>query len=137
MRTYGTGTPPELDARDAGILAERVAALDALPADAPRVGDWVRFQDGTMRRVSHIWRNEDGSAESLQTSAGGSYYLGTGYVSMSGSLYTGVPAETLTRTPETREGAVWFFHHDQHRAHNGIDALIPFRVFDCTEQPTR
>ena len=121
-----------LDERDEAILAQRVAALDAV--EGPRVGDFVRFADGVERRISYIWPEawDDETTSSVQTSDGGSYYLGDGYVSMSGSLYTGVHGRTLTLTDEQREGSVWFFHHNQHVAHNGVDVMIPFRVFTCS-----
>lgn len=126
-------TPPELDERDTAILAERTATLNEV--EGPRVGDWVRFADGTERRISYIWSWDD-KQQSIQTSAGGSYYLGNGYVSMSGSLYQGIKPETLTLTDELKDGNVWFFHHDWHRAGGAVHATVPFRVFTCTEQPT-
>lgn len=114
----------ELDERDRVILDERTAALDKHPGI--RVGDFVRFADGATRRVSYLWPH------GAQTSDGGSYYLGHGYVSMSGSLYSPVKLDTLTLTRETRPGAVWFFHHDHFTAHNGVHANIPFRLYECS-----
>lgn len=111
---------------DAAMVAERMATLDAI--EGIRVGDWVRFADGTMRRVSHHWGEEYG----VQTSDGGSFYLGDGYVSFSGSLHPTVPLDSLTPTDEMADGWVWVFHHDMHRAHNGVDVLVPFRVFTCS-----
>lgn len=124
----GTLTP--LDDRDQAILAERTAALDAV--EEPRVGDFVVFADGVTRRISYHWHDGAGWDGGYQSSDGGSYYLGTGYVSMSGGLYTTVPKETLTLTDEKRDGSVWFFHHDHHTAHNGVDVMIPFRVYACS-----
>src|SRR5882724_5982120 len=124
-----------LDDRDSAILAERLASL---PTDAPSVGEWVRFADGTMRRVSHVWPgdwHDDGIAR-VQTSDGGSYYLGDGYVSMSGSLYPGVKADTLTLADDApRAGSCWFFHHDHHCASNGVDVTVPWRVWRCALVP--
>lgn len=134
-RTYLHGAPYELDEADKGILADRISKLDAVLG--LRCGDFVRFADGVERRISHIWRDEDGDPFSVQTSDGGSFYLGAGYVSMSGSLYTGVKPETLTLTDETREGSVWFFHHDRHFAHNGVDAVVTFRLYECALVATR
>lgn len=115
----------EMSERDAAILAERVEALDAIAG--PRVGDFVRFADGTMRRASHDW-----FGESMQTSTGGSFYLGKGYVSFSGSLFHGVSPETLTDTGERKDGRVWFFHNDYATAGGGVDAVVSFRVFECS-----
>lgn len=124
---YGFGRP-EIDERDQALLAQRIAAMDACPG--PRVGDVVRFADGVTRRISYDWSEWDGG---LQTSDSGSYHLSaSGHVSMSGSLFGTVPAESLTESGETMQAPVWFFHHDQAKAHNGVDVMVAFRVFDCT-----
>ncbi len=87
------------------------------------------FADGIERRISHVWEGE-----SVQTSGEGyGYYLGDGYVSFSGSLFRGVHPSTLTDAGETREGRVWFFHHDHAQAHNGVEGVATFRVFRCSE----
>ena len=126
---------PIADDRDRAIVAERAAALDAI--EGPRVGDYVEFANGVTRRISHVWDFQDGSTVTVQTSAGGSYYLGHGYVSFSGSLYRAVSAETLTRTGEERDGDVWLFHHDCAQAHNGVNLSIAFRVYrSSVEAPT-
>lgn len=91
-----------LDDRDTTILADRVTLLNAQPG--PRRGDFVRFRNGHTRRVASVWRNSDGIPVSIQTCDDGSFYLGDGYTSMSGSLFAGVKPETLTRADETREG---------------------------------
>lgn len=119
-----------MDERDRTILAERMAALDARPE--PRVGDFVRFADGVLRRFSYHWHDGADWDGGYQTSDGGTYYLGNGYVRMSGSLHPCVPTNTLTRTDETRDGSVWFFHHDQRIAHNGVDVMATFRVYTCS-----
>lgn len=118
-----------LDERDREIVRQRVTHLDS--NEGPRVGDFVRFADGTERRISYLW--PDGA----QTSEAGSYYLGDGYVSMSGSLHPCVPLESLTPTDEQMDGWVWIFHHDHHTAHNGVDVDVPFRVYTCDREPPR
>ena len=129
MTTMYPEAPPTMDERDRAILAERVADLQTI--EGPRVGDFVIFADGVERRISHHW------GDSVQTSDGGSWYLGDGYCNFSGSLHPGVPVDSLTSTGETKPGAVWFFHHDSWRAHNGVQASAPFRVFSCSEESTR
>lgn len=111
------------DPRDLAILAARVEKYNTRPG--ARVGDYVRFADGVLRRISHHW------GDSVQTSDSGSYYLGNGYVSMSGSLFHSVPIETLTLTDEELPGWVWIFHHDYPTADGGVSAHPPFRVFTC------
>jgi hypothetical protein len=124
-----------LDERDRQIIWERRHSIELI--EGPRVGDYVDFADGTRRRVSYIWTDEHDNAFSVQTSDGGSYYLGNGYVSMSGGLYTGVKPETLTLTEETAPGSAWIFHHDWHTADNGVGITIPFRVYRCSENAPR
>ena len=117
--------PALTDPRDIAILTSRVARYNEQP-DA-RVGDYVRFTDGVLRRISHHW------GDRVQTSNGGSYYLDDGYISMSGGLFVGVPVETLTLTNERLPGSVWFFHHDYATAGGGVSAYMEFRVFTCSQ----
>ena len=109
------------DAPDDAILTARQAAFDAI--SGPRVGDRILMLDGTEQRFSHRW--DDG----MQTSRGGSFYLGNGYLSFSGSLYPTVPFDKLVETNMTEMASAWFFHHDHHTAHNGVDVRIRVRVY--------
>lgn len=132
----GTVAARILDQRDADIVAERIALFDA--QRGPRVGDYVVFADGVERRISYHWRNDEGWDGGLQTSDGGRWYFGpSGRCDFSGSLHPRVPADTLTQREEAREGSAWIFHHDGHWAHNGVDFVIPFRVFDCSQEAPR
>lgn len=124
----------QLDERDAAILAERVGSLAEITT--PKVGDWVRFADGKLRRISHVWDWDDGNPLA-QTSDSGSYHLGDGYISMSGGLYPPVPTSTLTATDERRMGYVWFFHHNRSQAHNGVTTAISFPVWSCDRDAPR
>jgi hypothetical protein len=119
-----TASREKLDERDRAILDERVAAFNA--TTEIREGDFVRFADGVLRQVSYVW---PGGA---QTSDGGSFYLGNGYVNMSGTLYPSIPADTLTLTDETMPAYVWFFHHDSHTAGNSVHVQVTFRVWTCS-----
>ncbi|GAA4201715.1 hypothetical protein [Actinocatenispora rupis] len=118
-----------LDQRDQLIIAQRLAHLAAVTG--PRDGDVVEFTDGTVRRISHLWRLPDGEPDQAQTSSGGSFYLGRHGMSFSGALYPPVPADSLIDTGRTRAAEVWIFHHDQRRAHKDVHATIPFRVYRC------
>lgn len=118
-----------LDSRDQLIRQERLEALDDVAG--PRVGDFVMFPDGPLRRISHIW--DDG----VQTSDGGSWYLGHGYVSFSGSLFGVTAHNQLVRTRCFEPAPVWFFHHDYHTAHNAVHTTLPFRVYKATEEAPR
>jgi hypothetical protein len=124
---------PQFDQRDAEILKERVAQLNK--RSGPRVGDFVRFPDGTVRRFSYIWDFEDGSDISAQTAGGGSFHLGECGVSFSGTLFSGIPGKSLTLTNEKRNGDVWFFHHGFAGADCGVNAVVEFRVFESNTDP--
>jgi hypothetical protein len=128
-------TVSTIDERDLELVRERMATLDA--RQGPRVGDFVRFADGTLRRISYRWTDDTGWDGGCQTSDGGSYYLGTHGVSMSGSLHPTVPTDSLRLTDERMDGSVWVFHHDMHRAHNGVDVTVSFRVFECDREAPR
>ena len=123
--TSNRSSTKTLDKQDQDILARRVATLNK---DAsPRVGDWVKFSDGIMRRISHI-RSHD-----IQTSDRGRYYLGDGCVMfMSGDLFHAISTDSLALADEVRPGSVWFFHHDYPREGNSVDVTIPFRVYACS-----
>jgi hypothetical protein len=109
-----------LDDCEKAIIALRVAAFD--PTGGPCVGEYVRFADGVMRRISYVW------PERVQISDSGSFYLDEGYMSFSGSLYPFVPTKTLTLAEETREASVWFFYHDYWTPPKDIYATVPVRV---------
>lgn len=114
------GSP--LDDDDAQLVRGRAAGFDGVPG--PRVGDYVRFQDGHLERFSHDW------GDGLQTAIGGSWYLGTeGYVSFSGSLNPMLAYPDLQLTKDRRDGAFWCFHHDHWRAGNAIRFELVCNVY--------
>jgi len=112
----------ELDERDLEIFSQRFHRLQ--DKHGPRVGDFVRFADGHEERISHIW------PDGVQTSEGGSFYLGDGYCSFSGGLNTAIPTDELEYRAEHKRGSVWFFHHDHFTAHNGVTTDLDFRVYE-------
>jgi hypothetical protein len=121
------------DDRDQGILAARMASYDTI--QGPRVGDFIRFTDGVLVRVSHVW--EDGKVQTTDGRFGARFYLGDvsdrgAYISFSGGLDEGVWKNTLTQTEETMEGSVWFFHHGFTGGGRGVDTKATFRVFACS-----
>jgi hypothetical protein len=118
---------------DTELLENRTAMRDEHPG--PRVGDYVIFPDDISRdgeyerqveRFSHDW------GDALQTSPGGSWYLGDGYASFSGALNPSIPKSHLIDTGETRPGQFWFFKDNSPRAYNGIDVQAPCRVYRYT-----
>lgn len=122
---------PALDLRDRAILAERRTAFNKMTG--PRVGDFIRFSCGTVQRIAHIWEWGNGP-ESIQPGNGSFYFGPSGHLSMSGGLDPGLSPDLFEETEERLVGRAWFFHHDHHRAHNGIDVRMNFRVY-AVNQP--
>lgn len=121
-----------IDEVDARLLAGLIDALERVPGI--REGDFIRYAGGTLERVSAIWQDTSGAPSSVQTSRGGSFHLGPGYVSFSGGLNHGCAVSTLVDTGERRPGAVWFPHHGRLTAGCARHALAPFRVWDSHER---
>lgn len=121
--------PLVADETDKAIFEQRAAARDR--REGPRVGDFIDYSDGTVRRISYVWDGEympDGIAR-YQTTDGGSFFLGSDFMDYSGSLYPGVRASALRATGKTRPGSCWIFHHDYMTAHNGVDGEVACRVY--------
>ena len=117
------------DERDEQQVADIMRELDKI--DRPRVGDYVRFSCGTLRRISYHWTDGAAWDGGYQTSDGGSWHLGRYGASFSGGLYPCVPADSLALTGETMAGSCWIFHHNTPRAHNGVDFEPDWRVYSC------
>lgn len=113
-----------LDEKDRAILKDREILLNQIAG--PRVGDFIQFSD-ELRRIAHVWKSD----QTVQTTNAGSFYLGEGYVEMSGRLYRGIPIESLRLTNDQRPGHVWFFHHNDVAPNNGIGTVMNFRVYQC------
>ena len=128
---YETHAREGLDRIDRDSLDTRCAERDK--RIGPRVGDWVQMLDGTVRRFTYNWG--DGLQTTYRWKSSGNVETGrfcldkSGAVSFSGSLDNSIPTERLVDTGEIRLGYVWFFHHDEHKAHNGITVAIDCRVF--------
>jgi len=97
------------------------------------VGDWARFSNGLLR-ISHVWRNEQGVPEGIQTSSGGTYYLcDGGGMSMSGSLNHSIPFDGFILTNERIMGTCWMFYNESGGAHRGVDMMIPIKVWSIND----
>lgn len=121
-----------LDDRDQEILNERAGVY--LTRETPQVGDFCIMPDGEKRRFTHDW--DDALQTTWKGDGGGSFYLGKGYVSYSGSLEPSIPLERIAPTEERWPGVFWFFHHNEQRAHNGVQGVIPVRVWQVSPCPT-
>jgi hypothetical protein len=127
VRLFIDGPDVEPDDHDREIAIERLTRWDRDPD--PRIGDYVILSDGSYVRFAHIWDDV------LQTTDCGSFYLGNGYVSMSGGLDPGVPPEQVVLTPEKKPGYFWFFHHNAPMGGGGVGLEAMCRVY--TVQPLR
>lgn len=107
--------------------------------DGIRVGDYIKEND-TYIQVTHIWYDDNEKQELLQTQdlnfGHGSFYLGNGYISYSGSLNTGYHTKnyTFNLLDEKKQGVIWFFKRNIHTAHNGINFNMNFRVFEAIKK---
>lgn len=98
-----------------------------------RVGDYVIGKNGKITRITYIWR-WDGEPQQWQAGGnGGSYYLGNGYVSYSGSLSHGFDEGTkFKNTGRKKIGNVWIWDKGFAGAGRGIDFPMKFRVFKAS-----
>lgn len=126
----------ELDSIDTEILQRRMAAREKL--EGPRVGDFVIMPDGTRRRftwkhahgiqTTYVWKSGPDAGKSTDTSFG--FNDDHGGLDFSGSLDNAIPYSSLELVEgETVNGVVWFFHHNHWKAHNGVFAYIPCRLY--------
>lgn len=119
----------KLDAEDQIILDARLKQWNEI--DKPRVGDFIKMRDGTLRRFTHDWG--DGLQTTVRTAplnGDQSFYFGGSHASFSGSLDPIIPNERIKPTGETKAAPFWFFHHDRWEAHNGIGFNIPCRIYE-------
>lgn len=121
-----------LDEIDRGILATRTFQRDAV--EGPRVGDYVRFENGRLSRITYLW-----PYDAQVTALLGSWYLDAGgYVDFSGPLFSpvqpAVPIGELQLDDEIRSGPFSFYGHDEHRAGNLVHVMVPCRIFRRIER---
>jgi len=116
-----------LDEIDQAILERRQSLWDE--NQGARVGDFVIMPDGDTRRFTHDWH--DGLQTTLPKTIDGSFYLGQGFISFSGGLDPIIPRIHLLDIGKTELGRVWFFHHNEQRAHNAVHPWMKCRVFEC------
>ena len=100
----------------------------------PQVGDFVKFDNGPTRRISHVWKysdEEDPKEWLIQTSEIYSgYYLGQGgHISYSGGLYQAFQANVLELAAWTKPGTVWIFNRGYPKAHGAVHLKCMFKVW--------
>lgn len=116
-----------LDQKDSAIYETRNKWYQE--QSKPTVGDFIRYPNGKYERISYVWPDK------AQTTDDGSFYLGDGYVSYSGGLFSGVKTNTLSlNNNEKQLGRFWFFHHNDRKAHNSVECILKCRVWNTTAQ---
>lgn len=120
------------------ILEERLSKYNQI--QGARVGDFLHTPCPDPRarqytRFTHDWRESRASHEKMQTggTASPSYYLSDSGLSYSGGLDPGINTADLIETGEFMEGGIWFFNENRWAAHNGVNFMVPFRVFRLRE----
>jgi hypothetical protein len=125
---------PKFDERDQEILDKRLEKWNQI--DGPRVGDFIRMLDGSVRRFAHKW--DDSIQPTSSEGNSESFYLPGGGASYSGGLDPAIPLENIKparvfvkgiHEDETKYGRFWFFHHGYPRANNAVYFQVSCRVF--------
>lgn len=114
-----------LDEKDRAILNVRQTQWDE--DDGIRVGDRLILADGSIRRVAHVWN--DSVQPTLGAGEGMSFYLSGYSMSFSGGLSSAIPLDRIKKVNGETYGSVWFFHHGEVKAHNGVMALARLRIY--------
>ena len=115
----------KLDDIDVQIVAMREDWFKQQPG--PRVGDFVRFQDAHMERLSQDSGND---FESTELGFWPAWHLGAGHITFTGGLSKHVLLKTeLVDTGETKPGSFWIFQHDHFPNGKAVELTIDCRVY--------
>lgn len=114
-----------MDEQDERIVQQRGKAM--FTSLRPLVGDFLRFADGTFRRIAYVWCD---GVQPTSDVGGASFYLKELGGCFSGGLDTLVPKHKLGLSEHTEMGRFWIFHHNDRKAHNGVDFMIPCKVWN-------
>lgn len=89
-----------------------------------QVGDWARTKDGRMMQVTVC------NSDTFQAFGDGQHYCYLGeYTSYSGICGESYNKSDFVLTRECKPGSCWFFHGGLAGAHKGVDAVMPFKVW--------
>ena len=100
--------------------------------DTPKQGEFMEAPDGTLRRIAHVWHTDDGMIEWQPVSGNGSYFMGQGYMSMSGSLESS-ERHQYEPTDRTHPASAWTWHRGWSGAGNGVNFIVNVRVWKQLE----
>lgn len=119
--------PRTTDPKNLANLAEFMAEYDK--RDVPREGDWVRHPCGRMSRITADWE----SHVQVGGTGCGRYHLNKYGVSYSGACDPGVLVAGLRKMEEVKDGSVWIWNRGYVGAGEGVDFVVPFRVYETDE----
>lgn len=114
----GRETPDKIDE---GLAKKFLAEWDRIKN--PRVGDYIIMPSGKYERFAHDW------GDGLQTTPGGSFNIGDGFVSCSGGLNHTVSINRIKKTSQRKTGYFWIFHHGYPGAGSGVGVSALCRVY--------
>lgn len=108
----------------------------------PRIGDYIHFADGSLRRIGCTTeaggRAQDRGDVLLWTCPPGQrLHLKPGGMAVGDYLLPPITTATLTLAPRTRPGPVWIWRHGQPGLGRRVTAAIACRVYRCTLPPPR
>jgi hypothetical protein len=128
---YTAGTPfkPSSAEQDAIRILQFQEINFNLPE--PIEGDLVEAPDGSLRRIAHVHHHKGNITEwqpSTPAFFTGSYFMGKGCSSFSGSLDR---VKTSHLEPTNRSSLVfcWTWHHGHVGAHQGVHFLVNTRIW--------
>ena len=111
-----------LNSKDVELFKERAAKR--VQITTMEEGDFLMFNDGTVKRVANVVCNR------VQPCDSGSFYLNdSGTCTMSGSLDSSIPQNIFEVTEEFKDGSCWLFSENRAGAGRGVYSQIPFRVW--------
>jgi hypothetical protein len=118
----------KIDDYDVELISARASKALSF-TEGPLVGDYIRFSDGTLKRVAHVWD------DSIQPTGGfgESFYLTDCGGSFSGGLDPGIDLSKFVLTDERMMGKFWIFHNNYWTGHNGVEFLIPCKVWEVKD----
>lgn len=128
----------DLDDEDRTILVSRNGRARER-FGSPLCGDYLRFSDGSIQRIAHVWHPKDwdtnpGVQPTCERFGSGRFHLDAdGLLDYSGALDPIIPWNRLVRTTEIVPAHCWFFHHAWMKAHNGVDVACEVQVWDVLD----
>lgn len=111
-------------------MYDRIIKARSLPMERPRIGDYIKMLDGTLRRFTHDW--DDGLQTTMKPGEGWdeSFFLfDSGNGSFSGALDSMIPNSRIRLTTMVLPGRFWVFDEGMAGAGRGVNVTVECRVY--------